>query len=257
MIALLLLILLCLSSAPEALAADGTTLRLKQHCPTLGNLVIYSNEKAFRIERGPVVSIACAPDWNVSVFNQSKKLIMELAFDRAVHSARITEAATLALTEPAHPWTKARLDNIARLSAERWINNSASKERKGVSTIHNLRCWVLADKGSARCAEFLAATCGVPFLGGIPLRFSYYGQSTAFLPMQLRSASSAEPAKEQNWLDTTEATRVTVSDAMFRKPSGFKKTANYTSLYLGAPVSKDNEIINDLLKNPETLFQSR
>jgi hypothetical protein len=139
---LLLVILLFLSSAPEALAADGTILKLKQHCPTLGNLVIYSNEKAFRIERGPVVSIARAPDWKVSVFNQSKKLIMELAFDSAVHSARITEATTLALTEPAHPWTKARLDNIAGLSAERWVNNFAAKERKAVSTIHNLRCLV-------------------------------------------------------------------------------------------------------------------
>lgn len=220
MIALLLLILLCLSSSVEVSAKDGTTLRLKQHCPTLGNLLVYSNEKAFRIERGPVVSIARAPDWNVSVFNQNKKLIMELAFDSAVRSARITEATTLALTEPAHPWSKARLDNIAGLSAERWVNNAPATERKGVSTIHNLRCWVFPDKGSARCAEFLAATCGVPFLGGIPLRLSYYGQSTAFLPMQLRSASSAETAKEQNWLDTTEATRVTVSDAMFRKPSG-------------------------------------
>ena len=61
----LLLFLLFPGAAAEAKPVDA--MRLQQWNQIVGPVLVYSSERAFRIERGPVVMVARAPLWRVRV----------------------------------------------------------------------------------------------------------------------------------------------------------------------------------------------
>lgn len=263
----LFLILFCLGAAAEAKSVD--VMRLQQWNQIVGPVMVYSSQRAFRIERGPVVMVARAPLWRVCAFNKAKKLMVESSLAKAVAAVRLAESTTLALTEPRRPWMRAGSSKILGLSALCFNNNADGAGREnvgaigqspGVSSIDKLRFWQAPCDNeffTRPCAEFLCANYGIPYLGGFPLRFSYFGQTTAFLPLQLRSSATAELARQQDWLQTRNCSKVKVEDIIFDMPRGFASTDNYTNLYLQGPVTKDDVIIKDLLKNPDSLFQSQ
>jgi len=243
--------------AADSKAMTNTTWKIKQTGPSHGAVVIYVRKNAFRIERGDLIFVSHTPDWKVYSMRGSKKLMMKSDFEKAAKIARMSEATTISETESA-PWKKAGKSTIKGLSAICWAAEPKSGGKGDRWEVSNLRYWVTDDNAvSAKAGEFLAASYGLPYKGGIPLQMTYLGKSSAFFPMAMRSSTADEKVHPRSWLETVESTKVSVPDSLFGVPKGYKEDKEFGNLYLGNKVGKDNEILKDLMNNPKALFQSQ
>jgi len=241
----------------EAKTEAKTTLKIRQNSPALGTVVVFVTPHAFRLEKGDLISVARAPEWTVHFFSLKKKLMVKCKFDQAVKVARMAEATTMAAIETNSPWKKAGSGKIAGLSAQCWTGQPAGGKSSSFD-VRNLTYWVYSDKSlPPQCAKFVAVTYGLPPMDGFPLQMTYLGKSSALYPAHMRTSTSEEKVRVRSWLETSQSARVAVEDSIFSVPKGFKEAANYTDLYLEGPLSRDNVIIKDLLRDPKALFQSQ
>lgn len=250
---------LWLIATPCLFAKNVDTLRLKQFSPSTGQIIVYLNPKAFRIERGSMITVARAPDWQVYSYNLSKRAFVMQSFSGAINSANLFGVTTIGFTEVKTPWKKDGTVTIAALETTSYSNATAA-QKTGMTGIpsRKLRYWLYSDKTIPfQCSKILSANYGLPYVDGLPIRFTYIGRSSDFLPVGLRSSPSDEKVGEQPWLDTKSAEKVVVPDTFFAMPKGYRQTDNYTMLFLGNPLTKDSRLLKDLMKDPEGFFQSR
>ncbi|MBS1995659.1 MAG: hypothetical protein JSS86_05080 [Cyanobacteria bacterium SZAS LIN-2] len=206
-----------------------------------------------RVNKGDVITIARAPKWQVYWYNAKKKIFLTESFEKALKATSLIESTSTAILDVNRPWKKGETEVIAGLPATVFRNEPAGKLTS--NAVRNIRYWQYLDKQLPRqCGEWLATCYAVPYLGGIPLRCKYIGTSSALLPLT-RSVDSN--LGDRVWLDTLEAHKETVPDSLFVIPKGYKEVRNITDLYLAQPLTKENPLIKDLLKNPAALFGSQ
>lgn len=240
-------------------AADGDTLLIKQNGPFVGRVTIYINAKAMRVEQGRSIRVARAPDWKVSWYNNSRKNYYTQPFAKSLKSNRLFGATSTAITETTKPWQKGKSEKLVGLDTTQWLNvGDATKGAAKADGISKLKYWTYFDKRiPEKSAQFVSSDLGLPYLGGLPVRYSFDGKKSALLPMRSRSSTADEPVGEQIYLETKEVKWVSVPDSTFDIPKGYKMAKDFTEVYLNEMPIKDNAILNDLLKNPDALFNSQ
>jgi hypothetical protein len=256
-----LLAALGMCAMPACLAGDTGTLKLDQSCQGLGHVITYVSPQAFRVERGDVIIISRGPDWKVCSVNKERKLFIEQSFEKGLKSVNTFGASSSAFIDAGLSWKKGEKGTVAGLPAYLWRSDpvySSPGEKAHKAT--SIRYWLYCDQlASKQCNQYLSSMYGVPLQagGGVPLRLSFFGKISAVVPIASRAAITEDPACDHFWLDTKSASKVSVPKSIFEVPKDCKKTTDLTSLYLGVKVTKSNDIIQDLLKNPDALFQAR
>jgi hypothetical protein len=242
-----------LAIAPTAFAGELQCLKLKQTAPSTGPVTVYLTKTALRVNRGDVVTIARAPDWQVFWYNSKKKISMTEPYKKALKGFSLVETTSTAILEVSRPWKKGGVDDIAGLPATKLSNEPNAKTTS--NGIRNLRYWQYLDNDLPKQeGEWLATCYGVPNLGGIPVRCKFFGKTSALIPM---SRSTDGTFEDQFWLDTKDAHKEVVPESLFVVPKGYRETHNVTDLYLAQPLSKDSPMIKELLEDPESLFRSQ
>lgn len=250
------LLLAALFSVGPSFAADDTLL-IKQKGAYLGAVTIYVRSDAFRLEQGSTVRVARAPNWDVIWFNPSKQNYYKVPYEKALKNVRTFEPSEMASGLGNEPWHRAGTSKIAGLTCFEWINPGA-QGKDLAQKASDLHCYVLGEpKLGRKGVEFISMLLGLPYLEGLPLRYSLVGKESILLPMRMRAAGQNEPRKRHNVLDTIEAKWTSVPASVFDVPKGFKRTDKFGSVYLNSVPMKDNVILQDLLKNPEALFNSQ
>ncbi|GEM_PF-1091035 len=106
--------------------------------------------------------------------------------------------------------------------------------------------------------HLLAAHYGLPCLQNeLPVKFVYFGSAQTLYPALQRHYEGKKPATLQQWLDTSDAKKVSMEKSFFAIPKDCRKTEAFETVLMGDQIRKGEFIIKDLMQNPEALFDSR
>ena len=155
---LLLLTMFCWAARDAQCAPTDDGIKLKQHCKSVvGDYTVQISSKMIRVENRSLVIFAQAPNWDMTVLNVQKKLYYQSDYKSCLRMIAATKAPfNLVADMRAQKWRKSGSENIAGLSAEKWLGSAPKTDHPSKNS--NAYWTLPGNEFAPQCAE-IVATC--------------------------------------------------------------------------------------------------
>ncbi len=205
--------LMC-ASGQRALGSDTVdALVLEQKSQTSGLMKVYLPANAIRIDFKKLHCslTASAPDWNIWIFNQSKRVYCQTTYKQYRGLVKDT-LMSMWESQTSRAWLPCGKTKIKGIDVTQYQVIACGRPREELTRAEAkaLMCLATNLKGVApTAANILSKTVLAPRLGKVPIACDL-GQSMF-------------GEKSTRFLSTLRSTREKVSTSLFKKPTGFRK----------------------------------
>lgn len=191
---------------------------IEQKSQTSGLMKVYFPAHAIRIDFKKIhcTLTASAPDWNIWIFNQSKRVYSQTTYNNYRGFVKDT-LMSMWESQTKRTWVPCGKTTVAGIDATQYRVNKRPNEELTKSEADAMMCLATNLKSvDPTAANILCKTVLAPTLGKVPiscdLTRSMFGEQT------------------HRFLSTLRSTREKVPSTLFDKPSGFRKVKSDTEV---------------------------